>query len=206
MAESETHTDDLTVNLTQTPGVRVVEGVELPEPGTWTFDPAHSSITAIARHMMITKVRGTFHSWTGSITVGERPEDSSVEVAIDAATIDTGVEQRDQHLRSADFLDVEHHPQITYKSTKVQVSGKDSLTVTGDLTIRGVTRRVDLNVAFEGLAKDPWGNTKALFTATTVLPREDWEMTWNQALETGGVLVSKKVDVEIEVQALRKKD
>jgi polyisoprenoid-binding protein YceI len=176
---------------------------EMPAKGTWRLDPNHTVIGAVARHLMVTKVRGKFTSFSGAVHIVDSPEDSWAELEVDAASIDTGVEQRDEHLRSADFLDVENHPKITFKSTLVEPKGGDTLRVTGDLSIRGVTRAVTLDVTFEGVSPDPWGGTRAGFTISGVLHREDWEMNWNVALETGGVLVSRTVELEIEAQAVK---
>jgi polyisoprenoid-binding protein YceI len=179
---------------------------EMPAKGTWKLDPNHTVIGAVARHLMVTKVRGKFDSFQGAIHIGDTPEASSAELEIDAATIDTGVQQRDDHLRSADFLDVEHHPKITFASTDVKRTGDSALQVTGDLTIRGLTRPVTLNVTFEGVSPDPWGGMRAGFTIAGELRRDDWDMSWNVPLETGGVLVSKTVDLEIEAQAVKEPD
>ena len=176
---------------------------QMPAPGTWTLDPNHTVIGAVARHLMVTKVRGRFASFRGAIHIGQSPEESWAELEIDAASIDTGVEQRDQHLRSADFLDVEHHPLITFRSTAVERIGENTLAVRGDLTIRGVTRSVVLDVTYEGMSPDPWGGTRAGFTISGELEREDWDMTWNLALDTGGLLVSRSVQLEIEAQAVK---
>lgn len=170
--------------------------------GTWNIDPTHTTIGAVARHLGFSKVRGSFKQFEGSIHVGESVVDSSVTVTIDAASIDTGVADRDAHLRSADFLDVENHPTLEFASTSVRETGS-GYQVTGDLTIRGVTRSVTLEMEFLGLMSDPWGNEKAMFTATTDLERERWGLTWNAALETGGLLVSKTFKIELEVQAAR---
>ena len=182
---------------------RTYEGLEIPEAGTFTLDPAHTVVGATVRHLMVSKVRGKFSDVTGTVTVAEDPLDSSVEVVIKAASIDTGVADRDAHLRNADFLDVENHPELTFRSTRVaKVEGNDFWLV-GDLTIRGVTREVELEVTFEGVAKSPWGQEVIGFSATTELDREEFGMTWNAALETGGVLVGRKLKVEIEAEAVR---
>jgi len=178
-------------------------GVELPEPGVWQIDATHSVISAVARHLMVAKVRGYFRKFSGAIHIAERPEDSWVEVEIDAASIDTGVEDRDNHLRSPDFLDVENHPKLHFKSTKLEPLSNGDFKLHGDLTIRGITRPVVLDAHYEGVAADPWGGKRIAFSATTELLREDWGMTWNVALEAGGVLVSKSVKVEIEVEAVK---
>jgi polyisoprenoid-binding protein YceI len=182
---------------------RTFNGIEVPEPGVYVFDPAHTVVGAVARHLMVTKVRGHFTKVTGSVTIAEDPLQSSVEVYIDAASIDTGQEQRDGHLRSPDFLDVETYPQLTFKSTGIVKQDGSDLVVAGDLTIRGVTRPIELPVEFLGVSTSPWGTEVMGFSAAIELDREDFGMTWNQALETGGVLVSKKLKVELEVEAIR---
>jgi polyisoprenoid-binding protein YceI len=179
---------------------------EMLKKGTWKLDRNHTVVGAVARHLMVTKVRGAFKVFEGAIHVGDSVQDSWAELDIDAASIDTGVEDRDNHLRSPDFLDVERFPKITFRSTHVEQTGPNTLRVTGDLTIRDVTRPVTLDVTYEGLVPDPWGGTRAGFTMTGALEREDWGMTWNVALESGGLLVSKKVDLEIEAQALQPKE
>jgi polyisoprenoid-binding protein YceI len=183
-----------------------VEPSRMPPQGTWKLDPNHTLIGAVARHLMVTKVRGKFDSFEGAVHIGATPEESWAELEIDAASIDTGVQQRDDHLRSGDFLDIENHPKITFRSTAVEVTGENTLRVVGDLTIRGITRSVPLDVTFEGMSPDPWGGTRAGFTISGKLVREDWDMTWNVPLETGGVLVSKTIDLEIEAQAVKEPD
>ncbi len=180
---------------------RVVDGIEIPASGTWEIDVAHSTVGFVARHLMVTKVRGAFGVFGGKVLVGETPEDSSVEVHIDAASIDSRSPDRDKHLRSPDFLDVERYPDLVFRSTKVERTGDTTLRVHGDLTIRDVTKPVVLEAEFSGLTGDPWGGKRVAFSATTEIDREAWGITWNVALETGGVLVSKKVLIDIEVQA-----
>ena len=192
--------------MSDTATARSIEGLESPAPGVWEFDPAHSSITIIARHMVVTKVRGQLGTLSGSIHVADKPEDSWVEVRVDAASVDTRNETRDQHLRSPDFLHVEQFPTITFRSTKVELLGGPALRVTGDLSIRGVTKPLVLNGEFLGIAKNPWGKTVAAFAATGEIDREEFGMIWNQVLETGGVLVSKKFQIEAEVEAIQKTD
>jgi polyisoprenoid-binding protein YceI len=179
------------------------EPTDLPEPGTWTIDPGHTTIGAIARHLMFTKVRGHFGSFQGAIHVDRTIEDSWAELEIDAASIDTGNADRDAHLKSADFLDVERFPKLTFRSTAVERTGGNTLRVTGDLTIRDRTQSVDLDVSYEGLMPDPWGGTRAGFELSGTIDREAFGMTWNVALETGGVLVSREIEIEAEVQAVR---
>jgi polyisoprenoid-binding protein YceI len=167
------------------------------------IDPAHSSVQFIARHMMFSKVRGRFREFSGVIDVEEVPEESSVDVTIVAASIDTGDEDRDRHLRMPDVLDVERFPEIRYRSTSVRAEDTDRWKVTGDLTLRDVTRPVTLDVEFCGAAVDPWGNVRAGFLGTGEINREDFHITWNQALETGGFLVGKGVKIELDVEAVR---
>ena len=187
----------------KTAGTRIVEGREVPPSGTWKIDPSHSEIQFFVRHMMIAKVRGRFREFEGTIHIGERPEDSRVEVVIEAASIDTRDRTRDEHLRSADFLDVERHPELRFASTSVRPGDKERWQVTGDLTVRGVIRPVVLNVVYEGAMIDPWGNMRAGFLASTEIDRENFDITWNRALEAGGFLVGKGVGVEIDVEAIR---
>jgi polyisoprenoid-binding protein YceI len=175
----------------------------LPSPGRWTIDPAHSDIQFSVRHLMIAKVRGRFRAFSGLILVGESPEDSFAEATIDAASIDTRDPARDEHLRSPDFLDVEHYPTIRFRTTEVRAGEGDHWRVTGDLTIRSVTSPVQLDVEFGGTAVDPWGNLRAGYLASTEIERDDYGISWNQALEAGGYLVGKTVKVEIEVEAVR---
>ncbi len=174
---------------------------------TWKLDAAHTLVGFSAKHMMFTTVRGKFNEVEGTIVVNaDDPNGSSVEVTIPAASIDTGVEQRDGHLKSADFLDVEHYPTITFRSKRVEGAANregDRFKVIGDLTIRGETREVTLDATYDGEGKDPWGGTRAGFSATTKIDRRDWGLTWNAALETGGVLVSNELKIEIEAQAVK---
>lgn len=184
------------------PATRTLDGTALPAAGTYVLDASHTTVGFSGRHLMVTKVRGSFGAVEGTIVVADKPEDSSVEVSIDASSIDTRSEQRDAHLKSPDFLDVENYPTVTFRSTKVERTGSDWL-VTGDLTTRGVTAPVTLDVEFDGGAADPWGGERISFSAKGELNREDFAMTWNQALETGGVLVGKVVKLELDVQAVR---
>jgi polyisoprenoid-binding protein YceI len=189
----------MTTSVTH-PLIRIVDGAELPAVGTWNIDTAHTSTEFVARHLMVTKVRGGFASVTGTIQVADDPADSLVEVVIDAASVSTGAPDRDEHLKGADFLDVGSYPEMRFVSTAIEPSGR-TWKLTGDLTIKKVTRPVTLDLEFVGIVDDPWGNAKAAFAATTEINREDWGLTWNVALETGGVLVSKKITIEIEAQA-----
>lgn len=178
-----------------------METTTLPQVGTWTIDGTHTTVGFVARHLMFTKVRGAFKSFSGNIEVAEPIENSSVSVEIDAASIDTGTADRDGHLRSGDFLDVENHPKVSFASTGVRRDGQQ-FKVDGELTMVGVTKPVTLDVEFDGQAVDPFGNTKAGFAASTTINREEWGLTWNAALEGGGVLVSKEIRIEIEAQAV----
>ncbi len=172
---------------------------------TYTIDPAHSSAQFVVRHMMITNVRGGFSSVKGTVEFDSaNPTDSSVDVVIDANTIKTMDEQRDAHLKSADFLDTEKYPTITFKSTKIAVGGDGEASVSGDLTIHGVTKPVTLKV--EGPTpegKDPWGNIRIGASATTKIKRSDFGLTWNAALETGGIMVADELKIELDVQMIK---
>jgi polyisoprenoid-binding protein YceI len=176
----------------------------LPVTGTWTIDASHSEVGFSVRHLGISKTRGRFGAFSGDIVVAERPEDSRVTVEIDATSIDTKDAGRDEHLRSADFFDVEQFPTLTFVTTAVTADG-DHWKVAGDLTIAGVTKPVVLATELSGLAADPWGNDRVAFTASTEINREDFGLTWNAALEAGGVLVGKTVKIDIEVEAVLQK-
>lgn len=182
--------------------VRRVGDAEVPASGTWNIDPAHSVAGFVARHLMVTKVRGRFGQISGHFEVADDPTESTVQVRIDASTVETGAEDRDNHLRSGDFLDVENHPTIDFVSSSVERT-PDGWNVHGDLTIRGTTRPVTLDTRFEGVMVDPWGNPKAAFSARTEINREDWGLEWNVPLESGGWLVGKQVQIEIDVQAAK---
>ncbi len=199
----DTQTLEATATEQAVTAVRVVDGVTMPAPGTYLLDPTHTRIGFVARHLMVTKVRGSFREFTGSITVGADGSSSTAEATLQTASIDTGTADRDTHLVSGDFLDTEKFPTITFAGAKVTGQKGAELTVVGDLTIKGVTRQVTLDVEIDGVAKDPWGNEKLAVTARTEIDREDFGITWNVALEAGGVLVSKKVVIEIEAQAAR---
>jgi polyisoprenoid-binding protein YceI len=179
---------------------RTVDGAELPAVGRWQIDPAHTSAEFVGRHLMVTKVRGGFGTVSGHIDVSENPSLSSVEVTIETASVSTGAEDRDNHVKSEDFFDVENFPEIQFVSTAIEPNG-GSWKLAGDLTIKNVTKPVVLDFTFVGIVDDPWGNSKAAFSATTEVMREDWGLNWNVALDSGGVLVSKKIAIEIEVQA-----
>ncbi len=187
--------------MSQTAPARNVAGIELPPVGTWKLDPAHTSVEFVARHML-TKVHGRFTGFEGTIEVSERPEDSRVYVEVDTATIQSNHGQRDDHLRSGDFLEIEKYPKLTFKSTEVRLTGGNKLQIVGDLTIKNVPRPVTFDAEYLGWGQNPFDATVMSFTARTRIDREDWGMTWNMVLETGGLLVSKNVDLEIDVEAI----
>lgn len=170
----------------------------------WKFDPSHSSVQFVARHMMLSKVRGEFEKFNVDLNLDmDNPENSSVEARIDANSINTREPQRDAHLRSPDFLNAAEYPELIFKSTRVERTGEDTAKVYGDLTIRGVTRPVVLDVTYTGMSKSPWGTTNIGFEATTKINREDWGLTWNVALETGGWLVGKEITINIETEFIQ---
>jgi polyisoprenoid-binding protein YceI len=170
----------------------------------WEIDSSHSGIQFTVRHLVIAKVRGQFSRWTGTLTApGSAFARATLDVVIDASSIDTGVADRDAHLRSADFFDVERYPEITFTATSVTEKDADHLRVAGALTIKNVTRDVVLDVEVLGQAKDPWGNQRAAFSATTSIDRRDFGLTWNQVLETGGVMVGDRIDIAIDIEAVR---
>jgi polyisoprenoid-binding protein YceI len=189
--------------MSQTRAVPTIDGLQLPEPGDWQLDPVHTSVEFVARHLMVSKVRGKFTDVSGTIHLAEDPAESWVEAKIDAASVETGDEQRDAHLRSPDFFDVERYPEITFRSTTIEGSSPSHFLVHGDLTAHGVTRPVALEVEYHGWTPSPLGDRRAGFSASTELNREDFCLTWNVALETGGVLVGKKIRLEFEIEAIK---
>jgi polyisoprenoid-binding protein YceI len=171
---------------------------------SWNLDTVHSGINFTVRHMVVSKVRGRFAKFNGTVALDESDVTrSSVEATIDVSSIDTGTAQRDDHLRSADFFDVERFPEIRFLSTRIEKVSGERYRLTGELTIHGVTRSVALETEYGGRGKDPWGNERVGFTAKGAIDRKDFGLVWNQALETGGVLVSDRVELELEVQAVR---
>ncbi|UXY27152.1 YceI family protein [Streptomyces sp. HUAS TT20] len=181
---------------------RLVDGVELPAAGTWKVDPGHAEVGFMGRHFMLTKVRGRFTGVDATVRIGERPEDSRVTAVIDMASVESGDQTRDDHLRSGDFFDAEKHPQSVFESTSVTWDGKSGR-LDGNLTIKGVTHPVSLDVDYLGYARDPWGGDRTVFSARGKINREDWGLTWNMALETGGILVSKEIELSLEIEAVR---
>lgn len=173
--------------------------------GTWDIDPSHTRLGFAARHAMVATVRGGFDVFSGTIVIDHRnPAASTAEVEIDTASISTGNEQRDQHVRSADFLDVENYPTITFKSTSAKEVDDDTYELVGDLTIKGTTHPVTLELEYQGSSPDPWGNTRAGFEGKTTINRKDWGLTWNVALEKGGWLVGEKITLNIEAEVVEK--
>jgi polyisoprenoid-binding protein YceI len=185
-----------------TPSGRTVEGLV---PGTWTVDTSHSEIGFVARHMMVSKVRGRFTQYDAKVTIAPNVLDSKVEATVQLDSIETRDEKRDGHLRSEDFFHVEQHPTMTFVSTGIRENGTDFY-LDGDLTIRGVTRPVTFDLEFNGVAAAPWGGRSAGFAAETEINRKDWGLEWNVALESGGFLVSEKVKVTLDIEAIAPAD
>jgi polyisoprenoid-binding protein YceI len=195
----------MTDTVTTVPGTRAVDGRPVPEAGTWTIDPSHASFEFVARHLMA-KVRGRFSGVSGAAEIAEHPEASTLHVEIDASTVNTSDPNRDAHLRSSDFFGVEEHPTIAFRSTAVRPGASETeWKVDGELTIRGVTRPVTVDVEFLGAGSDPWGNQRIGFSGVvSEVNREDWGLTWNAALETGGFLLARTVRLEIEAELIHR--
>jgi len=170
--------------------------------GVWNIDASHSSVAFVVRHLVVSKVRGRFDTFSGSINVAEDPLQSTAEAIIDVASVNTSDEGRDGHLRAPDFFDAAQFPTITFRSTSVRPKGDDFVLV-GDLTIKGVTKPVEIDLEFNGVEGDPWGGTRAGFSAETEINRKDWGLEWNMVLETGGVVVGDKVKIQLEVEAVK---
>ena len=168
------------------------------KPGTWNVDASHSEVGFTARHLMVSKVRGQFKDFAAVVNVAQPFADSTVEATVQLSSIDTNAADRDTHLKSADFFDVENNPAMTFKSTKVTNSSLE-----GDLTIKGVTKPVTFDLDFGGISADPWGGTRAGFEATTEINRKDFDLTWNVAIEGGGVLVGEKVKIALDVELVQ---
>jgi polyisoprenoid-binding protein YceI len=172
--------------------------------GTWTIDPTHSVIGFSVRHAMVAKVRGRFGAFSGTLTVdGANPAASTAELTIESASIDTQTADRDAHLKSPDFLDVEQFPTLTFVSTGIKATDDDEFIVTGDLTIHGVTKSVAIEVEYNGVGGDPWGNTRIGFEGKTTISRKDFGLTWNVALEAGGILVGDDIKIELDIEAVK---
>ena len=171
---------------------------------SWKIDNAHSEVNFTVRHMMISNVRGRFENFTGTVDFDETdPANTTVDVQIEAASIDTRDAQRDGHLRSPDFFDAEKYPYLTFKSKRVEVVDSKHARLVGDLTIRDLTKEVTLDVEYSGMAQSPWGNTSAGFTASTKISRKAWDLNWNVALETGGWLVGDEIKIDLELEIVR---
>ena len=181
-----------------TPSGRTLEGLK---PGVWTVDTSHSEVGFTARHLMVSKVRGRFTDYSATVTVAPNVLDSTVEAVVQLESVETRDEKRDAHLKSADFFHVEEHPTMSFTSTGIREHGSDFY-LDGDLTIRGTTRPVTFDLEFNGVATTPWGGRSAGFSAETEINRKDWGLEWNVALESGGVLVSEKVKIALEIEAL----
>ena len=170
----------------------------------WEIDSSHSGIHFSVRHLVIAKVRGQFGRWSGTVLVPDGDLNrASVDVTIDTSSIDTGVADRDAHLKSADFFDAATYPEITFRTDRVEPESNGRLRLVGQLTLKGVTRQVAFDVESHGKAADPWGNRRAAFTAKTAIDRRDFGLTWNQVLETGGVMVGERVDIEVDLEAVQ---
>jgi polyisoprenoid-binding protein YceI len=182
---------------------REFDGLTIPVAGTYELDPNHKRVGFVVRHLMVSKVRGSFGEATATINVAEDPMQTSVTATINTASIDTGQPDRDKHLRSGDFFDAEKYPAMKFRSTGLKSHDGDEFVLDGELTIKDVARPVELTVEFEGVGRSPYGQDVFGFSATTEIDREDWGMTWNVALESGGVMLSKKIKIEIEGEAIR---
>src|SRR3954453_5156533 len=182
---------------------REFEGLQIPAAGTYLLDAAHKRVGFVVRHLMVSKVRGDFAEATATITIADNPLDSSVTAEIDTASVHTGQPDRDNHLRTGDFFEAEKYPKMTFRSTGIKSHDGNEFVLDGELTIKDVTRPVELLVEFEGVGRSPYGFDIFGFSASTEIDREDWGLTWNMALEQGGVMVAKKVKIEIEGEAIR---
>lgn len=172
--------------------------------GTWKVDPAHTKISFTVKHLMISKVRGTFDTFDVTIVTAENPKDSTIEAVIDVASVNTGVKDRDNHLRTSDFFLVEEYPKMTFRSTSLETDG-DDFTVVGDLTLRGVTKSVTLKGELGGVINDPYGLTRAGATATTTINRQDFGVSWNAAIEAGGMTLADNVKIELDLEVVLQK-
>ena len=180
---------------------RIVDGVEYPAVGSYVLDTMHTTLGFTVRHMAVSKVRGSFDTFEGTLELAEKPEDSKVSVTIQAGSVNTRDENRDNHLRTNDFFDVENHPTWTFVTTAITAESPSEWKVQGDLTIRGVTKPVTLDATLEGVVKDPYGNHRVGFSAKTTINREDFGVAFGAVMEAGGLVVAKKVDIEIETEA-----
>jgi polyisoprenoid-binding protein YceI len=184
---------------------QTVDGVEIPVAGTWSVDPSHTEVGFVGRHLGLTKTRGRFTGVDGTVHIADDPTASTIDIAIDMASVESGSTKRDESLRSASYFDVDNHPAAQFRSTGITVDGTGG-TVTGDLTIKGVTRPVVLDVDYLGHVRDPWGNDRAAFSASGTINREDWGVTGNLAFDSGRLLVSKRIQLEIELELIRQEN
>jgi len=182
---------------------REFQGLQIPVAGTYVLDASHKRVGFVARHLMVSKVRGTFEEATATIVVGEDPLQSSVTATIQTGSVFTGQPDRDNHLRTGDFFEAAEYPTMEYRSTGIKSFEGNEFVLVGELTIKGVTKPVDLHVEFEGAGRSPYGHDVFGFSATAEVDREEWGLTWNVALESGGVMVGKKIKLEIEGEAIR---
>ncbi len=181
---------------------QTVDGVEVPVAGTWSVDPGHTEVGFVGRHLGLTKTRGRFTGVDGTVRIADDPTASTIDITIEMASVESGSTKRDDSLRSANYFDVDNHPTARFRSTIVTIDGTGG-TVTGDLAIKGVNRPVVLDVDYLGYVRDPWGNDRAAFSATATINREDWGVTNNMALDSGRLLVSKRIQIEIELELIR---
>lgn len=184
---------------------RMVKGVQVPVAGAWKLDPGHAEVGFVGRHFMFSRIRGRFTRVEATIVIGEDPLDSHVEAVIDMSSVDSGDAARDEHLRSADHFDVKQYETATFRSRSVEWDGGTSGRLHGDLTIKGVTRPITLDVDYLGFACDPWGNEKVAFSARGVIDRTDFGLTWNMVLDTGNLLVSRKIELVLDFEAVRER-
>jgi polyisoprenoid-binding protein YceI len=184
---------------------RTLDGHVMPAPGRWEIDPGHTELAFIGRHFMVTKIRGRFTDVIGSVVIAPNLTDSSVEVSINMDSVESGSAARDEHIKSPEIFDVERFPTASFRSTSVDWHGAGGI-VTGDLTIHGVTRQVPLEVIFQGHVRDPWGGDRGIYSVRTTIDREDFDITWNVALEAGGLLVSRDIQIEIELETVLHRD
>ncbi len=189
--------------MSDTLATRKFEGLDIPVAGTYVLDPNHQRVGFVVRHLMVSKVRGNFGEATATVTVTDDPLQTAVTATIQTASINTGQTDRDNHLRSGDFFESEKYPTMDFRSTGIKSHDGDEFIIDGELTIRDVTKPVELKVEFEGVGRSPYGQDVFGFSATTEIDREDWGLTWNVALEQGGVMVSKKIKIEIEGEAIK---
>jgi polyisoprenoid-binding protein YceI len=179
------------------------QGIVFPQPGTWVFDRGHTRIGFAGRHLMVSRIRGTFMRFEGAISVGATPAETSAELKIAAASVESGFADRDNHLRSPDWFDVERYPEITVRAHSLRYVSDDLWAATAELTMRGITRSLPITIKYFGVTDDPWGQHKLGLTVSTEVDREAWGLTWNTPLKAGGVVVGKLIQLEIDVEAIR---